>query len=174
MWAQDASIWVRNSLCGYFLSYLYALLGYTGWGLGWGLEISSNLFQLGHPSLLMPNFLLNREHLIFFVICLARWLWRCLKNPVYKVLLGLAELYMFCLFLHAQQSCRYSSVMQENLWGPIYKHSKQHLLFLEYCCFPGSLSKMQDYLPWFWHFYRIAFCLNGAKSIGTKPYGENC
>lgn len=153
-------------------------MGHTRQWLGWGLEISSNLFQLCHPSLIMPNFPLNREHLIFFVICLARWLWRCLKNPVHKVLLGLVELYMFCLFLHAQQSCHYPSVMQENLSrayeAQSYKHSKQHLLFLKYCCFPGSLPSMWDYLPWFWHFYRIAFCLNGAKTTGRKPHGENC
>ena len=153
-------------------------MGHTRQWLGWGLAISSNLFQLCHPSLIMPNFLLNREHLISFVICLAWWLWRCLKNPVHKVLLGLVELYMFCLFLHAQQSCHYPSVMQENLSRAYealsYKHSKQHLLFLIYCCFPGSLPSMRDYLPWFWHFYRIAFCLNGAKTIGRKPHGENC
>ena len=151
-------------------------MGHTRQWLGWGLEISSNLFQLCHPSLIMPNFLLNREHLIFFVICLARWLWRCFKNPVHKVLLGLVELYMFCLFLHAQQSCHYSSVMQENLSRAYEalscKHSKQHLLFLKYCCFPGSLASMRDYLPWFWHFYRIAFSWMGPRLLGESHMGK--
>lgn len=98
---------VRNSLCGYFLSYLWALPGPHGAGSGWGWEINSNLFQLCHPSLIMPNFLPNREHLIFYVICLARWLWRwmatrsstlCLENPcgrrrlVQATVHGVAEL----------------------------------------------------------------------------------
>ena len=47
-------IW--KDLCGYFVAYQWALLGPTGACLWWSLEISLNLFCLGHSSLLMLNF----------------------------------------------------------------------------------------------------------------------
>ena len=39
-------------------------MGHIGTYLGCDLEISLNLFQLGHPSLLMPNFLPNNIRLV--------------------------------------------------------------------------------------------------------------
>ena len=40
-----------------------AILVFIGACLGWGLEISLPPYRLGHPSLLMPNFLSNITNL---------------------------------------------------------------------------------------------------------------
>ena len=57
----------------------------------------------------------GQGYLVFCVICLDKYLWRCLQDPIYEILLGLAQhCTCFCLFLHAQQSCCCSSVIPKH------------------------------------------------------------